>query len=178
MPAHPCRIVLIHLTMLIVLATVAVGMASCSSASVQEPVLNQQTRNTAALAGRWRMIERKFEPDTAFVAIPDSVIYHKVITNSSFVWYYYNEYGANLIATAGGVYKLEGESYVEDIQFFYPPGSQILGATIPFRCQLLEGGNKWVHSGYIQQKEYDAQVGDYVVLSERRLEEVWVRIGD
>jgi len=154
------------------------AMCGCSPASVQEPVVSQQKPDKAVLAGRWRMTHRKFEPDTTFVAMPDSVIYQKVLTNESFIWYYYNEHGGNLIATAGGVYKLEGESYVEDIQFFHPPGTNVLGTSIPFRCQLLEGGNKWIHSGYIQDREYDQRVGDYIVLRERRLEEVWVRIND
>ena len=75
---------------------------------------------------------------------------------------------------AGGSYDLEGESYTEHIEFLHPPGSGIQGSAIPFKCVV--NGNEWHHSGYINEREYDNEIGDYVVVAERRLEEFWTRL--
>ncbi|MEO1053465.1 MAG: hypothetical protein AAFX87_22715 [Bacteroidota bacterium] len=126
------------------------------------------------LEGKWKLVERKFDPDTVFVKTPDTVGYYKMITGNSFVWYNYDQDGSNLIGMAGGTYTLQGESYTEDIEFYYPPGVNILGTTIPFKIKVEDG--KWHHSGFIQERELDEGVGDYVVTQERRLEEIWIKV--
>ncbi len=126
------------------------------------------------IKGKWKLYKRKFDPDTTFAINPDTIEYVKIITDGTFIWYNYDKENKNVIAMGGGSYELEGGSYTEHIEFYHPPGQNMEGAAIPFRCEV--NGDEWHHAGYINDREFDEEIGDYVVVRERRLEEIWRRV--
>jgi hypothetical protein len=150
----------------------ALFLASCAPS--EGGSLSTERRLANPLIGKWELQKRKYAPDTSFVATPDSLGYVKIITEQSFVWYQYNKNTRNLVMLGGGTYELEGESYLEHIEYYHPPGTYMEGSDIPFKCTVQ--GDEWHHSGYISEREYDAEIGDYVVLQERRLEEIWRKV--
>ncbi len=144
---------------------------SCATNSNNEVATN---KNINPIKGKWKLQKRKFDPDTVFNITPDSIEYVKIITDRSFVWYFYEKEKGNIIATAGGSYELQGGSYMEHIEFYYPADQNMAGSDIPFKCEI--NGDEWLHYGFINDREYDEEIGDYVVTRERRLEEVWKRV--
>ena len=147
-------------------------MASGCSTSEGNAAPPSQASNP--LIGKWELQLRQFDPDTTFIVTPDSIGYVKIINEKSFVWYSYDKTTRNLIMLGGGTYELEGESYYEHIEYYHPPGTYMEGSDIPFKCVV--DGDEWHHSGYIHDREFDEEIGDYVVLRERRLEEIWKRV--
>jgi hypothetical protein len=125
------------------------------------------------LEGKWKLISVKQEPGTTHKIISDSIEYYKMLTNKTFTWFTYDKNSGVLRGTAGGTYTLDGEKYIEDIQYIYPYNPSIMSSSIPFLCQLQ--GNRWVHSGYIENREFDSLLNDYIVLSKYKLEEIWER---
>jgi hypothetical protein len=148
-------------------------ITSCSENQRPGNTPDEKVELIDQLQGKWQMKSRKFAPDTSFVAVPDTIVYEKLIQGNSFVWYTYQKNNREVIAMAGGEFELEGQSYSENIEFYYPKGTGIEGSEIPFRCELENG--KWHHAGYIYEREYDSAINDYVVTAERRLEEIWVK---
>ena len=126
------------------------------------------------IKGKWKLHKRMFAPDTTFKVNPDTIEYMKIITDGTFIWYQYDKENKSVIALGGGSYELEGGSYIEHIEFYHPPGDNLEGADIPFKCEII--GDEWHHSGYINEREYDEEIGDFVILQERRLEEIWKRV--
>ncbi len=123
--------------------------------------------------GTWVLQSSKHGDSGKFVDVPKEVSKKKIVTASHFTWYEYDKTG-NLIALGGGTYRLEGNTYTEEIEYFYPAGSSLLGMSIPFNCKM-EGNNKWIHSGFLQEREIDSSTGFYVVTKTEKLEEIWVR---
>jgi len=148
------------------------GFISSCSTSVDNK--EELVENVNPIKGKWKLSKRMFAPDTVFAVNPDTIEYMKIITDGTFVWYHYDKENKNVIAMGGGSYELEGGSYTEHIEFYHPPEWNMDGAAIPFKCEV--NGDEWHHSGYVSDREYDEEIGDYVVLRERRLEEIWTRV--
>lgn len=146
-------------------------VVSCSPPVEQEEKSKQEIN---PIKGKWKLQKRKFDPDTVFTITPDSIEYMKIITDRSFVWCFYNKKDGAVVAMAGGSYELQGGSYLEHIEFSYPAEQNMAGSDIPFKCEV--NGDEWLHYGFINDREFDEEIGDYVVLRERRLEEVWKRV--
>ncbi len=154
------------------ISLLAAAVAGCSpSEGGNRPV---EGKSANPLIGKWELQLRMYSPDTTFLTTPDTIGYVKIINEKSFVWYQYNKNTRNLLMLGGGTYELEGESYLEHIEYYHPPGTYMEGSNIPFKCVV--NGDEWHHSGYINEREYDEEIGDYVVLQERRLEEIWKRV--
>ena len=146
-------------------------LGGCQSTS------NEDNRNLPVenpLEGKWRLVSSMQEPQTSQQAPADSISYHKVLTTNNFTWIIYSKTSGELIATAGGSYSLEGEKYTEYLDYIYPHDAALLSSSIPFLCQIE--GNRWIHSGYIEVREYDSLINDYVSLSKYKLEEIWERV--
>lgn len=156
---------------LVWIGMVAFFLMGCGSPT-QANLENAKPENP--LKGKWKLHKRKFDPDTVFLVNPDTIEYVKIITDGTFLWYNYDKESKIVINMAGGSYDLEGGSYTEYIEFFHPPGSFMEGSAIPFRCEV--NGDEWLHAGYINDREFDEEIGDYVILNERRLEEIWKRV--
>lgn len=98
----------------------------------------------------------------------------KLISDTHFTWTKHSSDGT-LIALAGGTYMLEeGNIYTEKIEFAYPKGSTILGASIPFDCQVAD--KSWTHSGFIQHREINPETGLQEISRTERLTEVWKKV--
>jgi hypothetical protein len=144
----------------------------CSTDKVTE---NESLSNDA-LEGSWQLISRinHGAGDTTWSSLPDNMIYQKHITPTNFTWLGYDKEEHRTTGTGGGTYTFSGDTYMEDINFFYPPGSDILGQTIPFSVEMKDG--KWYHTGYSKDLEFDAETGDMKVVDSTKIEEIWERV--
>ncbi len=134
----------------------------------------EQTPNSDALVGTWQLVQFKYSGDSVFKDVPSFVIYRKLITKNHFTWISYDADGDEVNGMGGGTYTLKDGTYIENIEYFFPKGSSLLGNAIPFDCKLE--GNKWHHAGYIQEREYDPDKERYVVISTEKIEEIWEKI--
>ncbi len=130
--------------------------------------------NGTDLVGTWQLVKFKYSGDSLFKDLPGFMIYRKLITPSHFTWVSYDADGDEVSGLGGGTYTLKNGTYIENIEYFYPKGSSLLGSAIPFDCRIENG--LWYHAGYIQYREYDAEKDRYVVVNTEKIEEVWKRI--
>ncbi len=125
----------------------------------------------ADLQGTWILQSEKVSGTTTSTK---KTLTKKLISDQHFVWTKYDEEGM-LIALAGGTYMLEdGDIYTEKIEYAFPKGSTILGASIPFDCQIAD--KSWTHSGFIQHREANLETGEQEITRTERLTEVWKKI--
>ncbi len=143
----------------------------CSPESSTE----QETVTIESLEGSWRRISVKNQETGEWESIPSNVINEKYISPTHFCWINYNTDQDTLLGTGGGtyVYDTESATYREDIKFFLPAGSQLLGQTIPFDVKFEDG--KWHHTGYAKLFEFDPETGENVVTDSSKIEEIWER---
>lgn len=127
------------------------------------------------LEGTWRLVSYKDSEDDAWKSYPGTRIYEKYISPSHFTWVSYETGQDSLLGTGGGtyIYDREAGTYIEDIQFFLPAGSQLHGQTIPFEVRFEDG--KWHHTGYSKVLEFDPETGENVVTDSTKIEEIWER---
>jgi len=135
---------------------------------------NPETPTRSALEGKWKLVSVMQEPQSTHQPNIDSTAYYKILTTNTFAWFIYSKNSGELTATAGGSYELEGEKYTEYLEYIYPHDPAIMSSSIPFRCQLNQ--DRWIHSGYMETREYDSLIHEYVVLSKYKLEEIWERV--
>ena len=112
------------------------------------------------LEGSWRRISVKNQETGEWVTNTDGRIYEKYISPTYFCWVNYSVAQDTLMGTGGGtyVYDKENGTYTEDIKFFLPAGSQLLGQAIPFDVRFEDG--KWYHTGYAKVFEFDPETGE------------------
>ncbi len=121
------------------------------------------------LQGTWVIESEEISESTG-----KKIITKKFISDQHFTWTKYDEEGT-LIALAGGTYMLEeGDIYTEKIEYAFPKGSTILGASIPFDCQVAD--KSWTHSGFIQHRETNLETGEREITRTERITEVWKKI--
>lgn len=151
-----------------VLAVVALMMYNCGGG---EKTVN--TSNPENLQGSWRLI-RTIEhgaEDTTNRRDGKNVVYQKHITPTHFIWIEYDLDANELLGTGGGSYTYDGSRYIEDVQFFYPPGSNERGQQIVFNVDFGEGN--WRHTGYVKVFDFDPESGDNLVSDSIIIDEVW-----
>lgn len=106
----------------------------------------------------------------------EDIIYQKHITDTHFIWVKYDKETDQLQGMGGGTYMIDNRGrYIENIQFFYPPGSSELGQSIPF--EMYVNKDKWSHTGYAKNMEYNED-GELVVTDSTKIEEKWIKIAD
>ena len=125
------------------------------------------------LQGTWMLISEKHGETGEMMMLQNGHTKKKLITGQHFSWVEYDKDG-KLIALGGGTYHLTGSTYTENIEYSYPSGSSLLGASIPFECKI--DGDNWLHSGYLQEREINGETGEYVVTNTEKLSEVWKRV--
>jgi len=103
----------------------------------------------------------------------EGFIHQKHLTSTHFTWLSYNIENDELVGAGGGAYTLEGNTYTEYIEFFHPVGSY-LGQAIPFEASVEEG--IWYHKGFGMIMEFDAVIGEMVVVDTAVIDEQWARI--
>lgn len=128
------------------------------------------------LTGSWKQIEfiDHENGSTEWQTRSDEMIYEKHITPTHFTWVSYDKKENVLVGSGGGTYMIEDGKYIEDIDFYHPIGSGVLGQEIEFEARFEDG--IWYHTGYSMVTELDPETGDNVVVDSVRIEEKWVRI--
>ena len=136
---------------------------------------SDESTTIESLEGSWRRVSVKNQETGEWVSVPSNVIYEKYISPTHFCWVNYNTDQDTLLGTGGGtyVYDTESSTYTEDIGFFLPAGSQLLGQTIPFDVSFEDG--KWHHTGFAKVFEFDPETGENVVTDSSKIEEIWER---
>lgn len=79
-----------------------------------------------------------------------------------------------MVGMGGGTYTYDGKNYVENIEFFLPATSTILGQNINFTAEFEDG--KWHHTGYVKNHEFDVESAETVATDSSRIEEIWQRV--
>ena len=130
-----------------------------------------------ALIGSWRLIKtiEIGHEDSTNRRDGDEKFYIKHVNNTHFVWVEYDRINNTLLGTGGGTYTLEGNTYTEYIQFYYPAGANELGQAIPFRAELSKDGI-WHHTGYAKLMEFDPETAENVMVDSAIIDELWKRI--
>lgn len=146
---------------------VAVVLTGCYSKSV-----NQQDQKPS-LEGSWNLVAYKPDSEEEWRTYGDSILYQKHLTSDHFGWFKYDVSNNRILGIGGGSYVIKDGKYIENIKFFYPPGSTELGQAIPFSFKLED--DNWYHLGYAKQMEVDMESGKLTAIDSNRIEEKWVR---
>ena len=143
-------------------------MYSCGGEEKAADISNPET-----LEGSWRLVQtiEHGAEDTTNRSDGSSVVYQKHITATHFMWIAYDLTESNLLGTGGGTYTYDGSTYIEDIHFFYPPGSNERGQKIKFNVDFREGA--WRHTGYVKLYDFDPESGDNLVTDSIIIDEIW-----
>ena len=145
-------------------------------------LVNCAGERESKLEGVWELVSAKYtSPDTTIVTTPTDWKQIKVITKSHFVFVGQEPVrgkfrgiptDAELLAAArtffagGGTYTLVGDTYTENLQFFFNPN--YVGHSVPYKCQME--GDRWIQSGIYPAKSIGLKEHDM------ELYEVWKRI--
>lgn len=131
-----------------------------------------------SLEGSWSLTQ--FVPHseglTKWTSYGDSIIYQKHLSNDHFIWFKYDQKNNQLLGMGGGSYEIKEGKYIEDIKFFYPPGSNERGQAIPFDFNFSDG--LWNHTGYSKVMDLDENSGDLIVIDSNKIEEKWVKTSE
>ncbi len=109
--------------------------------------------------------------DTEWTNNPSDILYQKHISGDHFTWIKFDLKKKELLGMGGGSYSFDSQGrYVENLDFFYPPGSNELGQTIPFSAIMK--GKDWYHTGYA--KVFDIGVaGENIAVDSSKIQETW-----
>ena len=132
-----------------------------------------QSITAADIQGTWLLMMEKHGENAQMHPPQRGHVKKKLITGNHFSWVEYTEDG-QLLAMAGGTYKLNGGVYTEDIEYCFPKGSNLLGVSIPFSYKFDDG--LWLHSGFLQERQIDGETGEYVVRETYKISEVWKKV--
>ena len=159
-----------HFIAILALITIQMG---CTPA--EKPATVELEKN--ALIGSWRLIKtiEIGHEDSTNRRDGEEKFYIKHVNNTHFVWVEYDRINNLLLGTGGGTYTLEGNTYTEYIQFYYPAGANELGQAIPFWAELSKDGI-WHHKGYAKLMEFDPETAENVMVDSAIIDELWERI--
>jgi len=143
----------------------------CSCGQPAESI--QEAAIPETLEGTWRRISVKNQQTGEWTPQQGGHIYEKYISPTHFCWVNYSIASDSLLGTGGGTYVYDNTSgtYTEDIKFFLPAGSQLLGQSIPFNVTFEDG--QWHHTGFAKVFEFDPETGENVVTDSTLIEEIW-----
>ncbi len=145
---------------------------SCTSPEKKQTVVVDEN----SIEGTWVLESYKdaaSETPDQWTQYSKDIIYEKFITPTHFIWVKYNQSTKKMEGAGGGTYTFDGKTYVENIDFFFPPGSNELGQSIPFNYKRENG--KWYHKGYAKVMEMDVETGDMEMIDSTKIEEIWRR---
>jgi hypothetical protein len=136
------------------------------------------TIENTILEGSWELTNYINHPEggTEWENYGPEILYQKHITPTHFTWFKYNKETDILEGAGGGTYKFDGLVYTENIHFYHPPGTSLLGQAIPFDVNFENG--KWYHTGYTKELEFDPEIGELVIVDTTKIEEQWLKIED
>lgn len=156
---------------LIAVAGILVLVSACSSDSGKESTVAPKT-----LVGTWELVSYISDSSGGreWKSHPSNILYQKHITPTHFTWISYQKDNDQLTGMGGGTYTYDGEHYVENIEFFLPVTSSILGQQINFSADFVDG--KWHHTGYVKEFEFDPDAAETVVVDSAKIEEMWQKV--
>ena len=119
---------------------------------------------TNNIAGIWTIIGRRDETgEMQHRSVDHPRRRYKLLSDNRFHWLAYNIETRNFSGTGGGSYFLDGDDYIEYIEFLsYDPG--YVGDSVRFKMSLE--GDTWIHQGLL---------GDESTVEEV-IDEIWVRL--
>ena len=94
----------------------------------------KQTRYS--ITGTWQLDSYKYGSSSgSFTAITPNRPHVKLITAERFLWVTYDTTSKKLLESAGGAYTLDGENYIEEIDFGYNMDTY-LGSKSTFKIRV------------------------------------------
>ena len=158
--------------LLLIFNPVFILMVACAS---QETIVEKQ-QEEISLEGTWRLVKtiEIGHEDITNRMDSDQKMYMKHINETHWTWSEYDYASNQLLGAGGGTYTLEGNTYTEDIKFYFPPGSNELGQAIPFTIELTD--SLWRITGYVKMMEFDPETGENVASDSAIIDEYWERV--
>jgi len=155
----------------LLMAVVLFFQTGCNTKKAEESSEEEET----SLIGTWELVKTLEigHEDSTSRRNTEEKYYLKHITPTHFTWIEYDRQDDELLGAGGGTYTLVGNTYTEDIQFYYPPGSNELGQAIPFKVEFEDG--LWHHTGYAKIMEFDPETGNVIVVDSAIIDELWNR---
>jgi len=159
----------------LILSVLILVLDSCSSGDPDQS--RDLSIEITPLEGSWELSKYINHPEggTDWESHGPEIMYQKHITPTHFTWIRYNKETDKLEGAGGGTYKYDGLVYTENIHFYHPPGTSLLGQAIPFDVNFEEG--TWYHTGYTKELEFNPEVGELVIVDTTKIEEQWLKIG-
>ena len=117
-------------------------------------------KNPSALVGTWELTLEKWGDEKDFTAPPANRRALKFITPTHFIWAWVDPKTKKVTNSMGGTYRLDGDSYVERVEFAFEGMGAYVGKEQKFTAKLE--GDKWTHSGILSEGQ--------------KLEEIWKRV--
>jgi hypothetical protein len=149
-------------------------VGACSTGDTEQS--SNLSDQITSLEGSWELSEYINHPagGTEWEDYGAEIIYQKHITPTHFTWFKYNTETDNLEGAGGGTYKFDGSVYTENIHFYHPPGSSLLGQAIPFDVKFEK--DIWFHTGYSKELEFDPESSELVIVDTTKIEEQWLKL--
>ena len=126
------------------------------------------------LMGTWKLISSKSGADSFFIDVPSMLIYRKHITPLHYSVVSYDAGGDNIYYTIGGTYTVNGDKYIENIQYFHPYQPGITGTSVKFNSKVEN--DRWHVDGYIKNVHLDPETQEYIKTDSTRIAEVWEKM--
>lgn len=160
---------------ILLLIILIVFIQSCSTYN-KEVVVTKNVIEDISLKGSWQLSKYMEDGETQWKKYGPEIIYQKHLTPTHFTWFKFNKKTDLLEGAGGGSYKFEESTYTEYIDFFYPPGSTLIGQAIPFDVKIED--EIWFHTGYTRDLEFDPESGELVIVDTVKIEEQWISIDE
>jgi hypothetical protein len=94
-------------------------------------------KELSPLVGTWELISEKWNNAKEFTPPPAERKSLKYITPTHFIWVWVDPKTKKISNSMGGTYKLEGDSYVETVEFTFDGMGAYLGKQQKFTAKLV-----------------------------------------
>lgn len=144
--------ILILTIVTIAIATLTIGAGSGATFKPK--------KSSDSILGTWQLASYKYgTTQSGFTDVSKSLPHLKLITDTHFTWTTFDTYSHKVISSAGGTYTLEGNTYIESIDFGFGMDSY-LGQKQTFTVKVE--GNMFFMSGSLSDGY--------------KIEEIWQRV--
>ena len=107
--------------------------------SFRKPVSGPEKEAVNPIIGSWQLDSYKYGPtSSSFTTITIDRPHIKLITGNRFLWVTYDAGTKKVLESAGGQYTLDGENYVESIDYGYSM-DEYLGTKSKFKIKVEDG---------------------------------------
>jgi hypothetical protein len=130
---------------------------------VWRPVLQTSppAKDPVNCLGTWELMSSKYGDATEYSNDRNEVRHLKMITPTHFTWVIYDNKTSQISASMGGTYSLQGGTYTEKVEFFFPEAMKAyLGKEQAFTIKI--DGDKLFQTGSLSDGE--------------KIDEIWQRV--